>query len=175
MIVHYSAYFRYMAGDYMLPDLFNGIRLPGDSPEVFQQILAYCMGNNGDRRFVPADTDLEESELFDFDRLIDIYSFASKRGMPLVQNHVIDLVFHKVSAGSFPDRWSLEYLWEKTAPGTPLRIMVVELARLMWIPDRHKDPAWERIADGESEYPEILIKMMADLCNTEHSIRVSSQ
>ncbi|KAI5357152.1 hypothetical protein Slin15195_G053940 [Septoria linicola] len=170
MINHYSGYFRVQTSwPYIELTDDDVVRLPGEDPEIFQRMLQYL-----DCRQI---TWYYEHPLdLSFDTIIDIYGLGIRRDVPLIQNVATDLFANKIKELQLlPDRWSVEYLWERCPPGCALRILLVELVRAMWIPDRHKDPVWNQLAGGESPTPDRLIDMMETLESSDHKIRVGWQ
>lgn len=146
------------------------IRLPGDDPEVFSMVLHYLHH----RRFL--DSTVHPSHIVSFDKIIDIWSFGEARIMPLIQNAAADLFANKIKlTKTLPDRWSIEYLWERTEKGCRLRKMLVAFIREMWIPDGHQHHIWGQLADGQSEDPERLVWLMEALLGSKHEIRVSAK
>ncbi|EME45285.1 hypothetical protein DOTSEDRAFT_23332 [Dothistroma septosporum NZE10] len=174
-LAHYSGYFRTMTSNTIMSPILPyssdaEIRLPGDDPEVFSMVLHYLYH----RRFL--DSTIHPCHLLSFDKIIDIWSFGEARVIPLIQNAVADLFGDKIKLSkSLPDRWSIEYLWERTEKGSQLRKMLVALVREMWMPDGHKHTIWGELVDGRSEDPERLVWLVEALLDSKHEVRVSAK
>lgn len=103
MLCFYSTWFRRMC----LPDLHfttvpkEGIpfeiRLPGDDAAAFSMALNYMHT----RRFfdfpvTPDGQKIEDGAVLTFEKIIDVYAFGEKRGMPLIMNAAADLMGRKI-------------------------------------------------------------------------------
>lgn len=168
MISHYSGYFSSMTNwpnvELTVDDI---IRLSGESNEVFMMVHHYFEH----RRF----TNFLDHAL-KFDQIIDLVAFGANHDMPLIQNAAVDTFARRVKSYQFlPDRWSVEYLWERTIRGSTLRVLLVDLVRAMWIPDRHREAVWNQLAGGESPTPDQLMEMIEGLETSHLPIRASWQ
>lgn len=165
LITFYSGYFKLEVES---PFYDAEVRLPGEDVEIFQMAMYYLHN----RRFF--DCEANPSPIITFDKLTDLYAFGVKRMMPLIQNVAADHFADKIKLDkALPDRWSLEYMWERTEAGAPLRRMVVDLVREICIPNGHRHYVWNELVGGQSRDSERLWGVIKELQESDNKIRIS--
>jgi hypothetical protein len=121
LLCYYSDFFR-AAFDGSFREAFERkIELPDVETDVFEafQFWLYTQGLPGNE-FDPDEIHPEWS------LLVKLWIFGDQHQTPLLQNHVLDVMWSKITDSGNP-LFMIEYVYENTTSSSPLRKVVIDL------------------------------------------------
>lgn len=145
LLTHYSSYFRAALKNNWEEDKTNTVPLTEDDPDVFQAVFDWLYSG----RLYPALTS-EGKIPYDSQRICEIFVLGDFLGVPEMCNAALDLfVQWYIQTWTFLTE-PLNYIYNNTVSGSPLRRLVVCLASRGFSWNSAGVPAHEQ---DESRYP----------------------
>lgn len=163
LLCHYSSYFKGALCNHGFIEGQTGIiELDDEKPQTFQIFNDFLYtGELCDKKEVKTNSDDYEdrtSICLKQTRIIEVWIFGDKRGIPVLQNKAIDLLHRHILESWHFDSSRCKHLYINTVEGSKLRQFVVEvMARI-----------YGKLERASERYPN---ELLGDLCDRFREIR----
>ncbi|KAI9830921.1 MAG: hypothetical protein M1819_005303 [Sarea resinae] len=160
LLVHHSPFFEEgFSGD--LKKKQQTLELPEEDPRGFELLVKYLYQGT----LAPV-ADLPDDKKWDYAVSCQkLYVLCEKLQMPSLKNRAIDQYRHGMyEAGLVPDPEEIKPIYEKAAPGTPLRKLMTKIAaRQIMDPEQDKDASSYRCCfEGDPEFAVDLVNAIRE-------------